>query len=360
MTRLSLRALNRATLDRQWLLERRTAPASEAIEHLVGMQSQAPLAPYTGLWTRLVDFDPTELSGLMTDRAVVRLPLLRGTIHLVTAADALGIYPLLRDTHRRMLTSNQTLAPLRTTIDLDDLAAAAHRLLSASPLSPAALGSALALEFPSHDPATLSRAARDLIAGVQTPPRGLWNKSGRPITTTLESWLARPLSPYTLESLVLRYLAAYGPATPLDMQQWSGLTHLTEIFDRLDLRPYSTEDSTRPVYDLPDHPLPHPDTPAPIRFLPAYDNLYLSHATRTRVLPPAARPHIFTPNGIIKPTLLQDGHPTATYTLTNSTLTITPFTPLPASTHPSLEAEAQNLLTFLTPNPAATIKFLTP
>ena len=214
MKPLTLRALNRATLDRQWLLERRTASASEAVEHLVGMQSQAPLAPYTGLWTRLTDFNPAELSGLMSDRSVVRLGLLRGTIHLVTAADALGIYPLLRDTHRRMLTSNQTLAPLRTTLDLDDLAATAHRLLSATPLSPAALGSALALEFPAHDPATLSRAARDLIAGVQTPPRGLWNKPGQPITTTLESWLDRPLSPYTLETLVLRYLAAYGPATP--------------------------------------------------------------------------------------------------------------------------------------------------
>jgi hypothetical protein len=201
------------------------------------MQSQAPLAPYTGLWTRLTNFEPTELVDLMTDRSVVRLSLMRGTIHLVTASDALGIYPLLRDTQRRMLASNQIVAPLQATIDFDELAAAGHRLLSASPLTGAALGTALAQEFPGHDPAALSRAVRDLVAGVQIPPRGLWNKGGQPITTTLESWLNRPLTPHTLETLVLRYLAAYGPATPLDMQQWSGLTQLTEIFDRLSLDP---------------------------------------------------------------------------------------------------------------------------
>ncbi|QNE21834.1 winged helix DNA-binding domain-containing protein [Kribbella qitaiheensis] len=361
MTTLSRRALNRATLDRQWLLERHPATALEAIEHLTGMQSQAPLAPYTGLWTRLTNFTPAELVDLMTDRSVVRLGLMRGTIHLVTASDALGIYPLLRDMHQRLLASNQTLAPLRATLDLDALAATAHRLLSTSPLDAASLGTSLAQEFPSHDPATLSRAARDLIAGVQVPPRGLWGKGGNPIITTLESWLNRPLTPHTLETLVLRYLAAYGPATPLDMQQWSGLTHLTEIFDRLGpkLRTYHQEDSTRPLYDLPTITLPDPDTPAPIRFLPAFDNLYLSHTNRTRILPDSARPHIFTKNGIIKPTLLQNGHPTATYTITKSHLTITPITPIPYSTHPQIETEAHALLTFLSPTTTPTLEFLT-
>jgi hypothetical protein len=325
MSTLTLRALNRALLDRQWLLERRTASALEALEQLVGMQSQAPLAPYTGLWTRLTGFDPAELVTLMTDRSVLRLSLMRGTIHLVTAADALGIYPLLRDTQRRMLASNQTVAPVRDI--LDDLAATGDRLLSTSPLDGSSLGAALASEFPGHDPAVLSRAVRDLVACVQIPPRGLWNKGGNPITTTLESWLDRPLAPYTLPALVLRYLAAYGPATPLDMQQWSGLTHLTEIFEGLDLRTYHLEGSTRPLYDLPDLSLPDPDTPAPIRFLPAFDNLYLSHTDRTRILSPEARSAIFTNNGIIKPTILLNGLPTATYAITKSHLTITPITP---------------------------------
>ncbi|TCN34384.1 winged helix DNA-binding protein [Kribbella sp. VKM Ac-2500] len=350
MTVLSDQALNRAYLSRQWLLERRSASALEAIEHLTGMQSQAALAPYTGLWTRLVDFQPDELSQLMHDRTVVRLSLMRSTIHLVTADDALGIYPLLRVVHQRNLASNQTLAPLRASIDLDALTAAGHRLLAGSPLSGSALGEALAKEFPDYDPAVLSRAVRDLVAGVQVPPRGIWSKGGQPITTTLESWLDRPLAPYTIDILVHRYLAAYGPATPLDMQQWSGLTHLTEVFTRLKLRTYIHEDSGQTLYDLGSIPLPDPETPAPTRFLPAYDNLYLSHTTRTRILPTTHRPHIFTNNGIIKPTVLHQGFPCATWTHTKGTLTISSFEKLPRSAVAAIEAEAHNLLDFLAPS----------
>lgn len=349
MTVLSERALNRAYLSRQWLLERRSASALEAIEHLTGMQSQAALAPYTGLWTRLVDFQPDELSQLMYDRSVVRLSLMRSTIHLVTADDALGIYPLLRVVHQRNLASNQTLSPLRSSIDLDALTTAGRHLL-ASPLSGSDLGEALAEEFPDYDPAVLSRAVRDLVAGVQVPPRGIWSKGGHPITTTLESWLDRPLTPYTLDALVHRYLAAYGPATPLDMQQWSGLTHLTEVFTRLNLRTYTHEETGQTLYDLPDIPLPDPETPAPTRFLPAYDNLYLSHTTRTRILPTTHRPHIFTNNGIIKPTVLHNGFPCATWAHTKATLTITPLQKLPRSAMAEIDAEAHHLLNFLAPN----------
>lgn len=362
MPKLRLPALNRALLDRQWLLERRPASALEAVTHLVGMQSQAPLAPYTGLWTRLVDFDPSELVDLMTARSVVRLSVMRGTIHLVTASDALGIYPLLQDVHRRMLASNQTLAPLQATIDFDELATAGHRLLSASPLDSASLGTALAAEFPGHDPAALSRAARDLVDGVQIPPRGLWRKGGQPITTTLESWLKQPFAGYTPETLVLRYLAAFGPATPLDMQKWSGLTHLTEIFERLrtGLRTYRLEGSDRELYDLPELPLPDPDSPAPIRFLPAFDNLYLSHADRTRILSADARAQIFTKNGIIKPTVLHDGLPVATYAVSKAHLTITPIAAIPRSAGHAIEAEANALLTFLAPGSDPTVEFLKP
>jgi hypothetical protein len=355
MTVLSLRALNRATLDRQWLLERRDASTLEAIEHLVGMQSQAALAPYTGLWTRLADFTPASLVQLMYDQSVVRLPLMRSTIHLVSATDALGIYPLLREVQQRSLASNQTIAPLRSTIDLDALTTAGRRLLTASPLNGRALGEALAKEFPPHEPAALSRAVRDLLAGVQVPPRGIWGKGGQPVTTTLEAWLERPLAPYPIYTLVLRYLAAFGPATPLDMQQWCGLTHLTEVFDRLrpNLRTYTLEETGRELFDLPTIPLPDPDTPAPIRFLPEYDNLLLSHADRTRVLPAAHRAAVFTNNGIIKPTLLHNGQVTATWkpslTPTTATLTITPLDPIPRSTHPKIQAEGTRLLAFLAP-----------
>jgi hypothetical protein len=286
---------------------------------------------------------------------VVRLSLMRSTIHLVSANDALGIYPVLSSVHARGLASNQQIAPLRASLDLDALAAAGRRLLSTAPMSGPHLGAALAEEFPGYEPAQLSRAVRDLLAGVQVPPRGIWGKGGQPITTTLESWLRRPLTPFTLETLVLRYLAAFGPATPMDMQQWSGLTHPTEIFDRLRprLRSYPVEGTTRKLFDLESITLPDPDTPAPIRFLPEFDNLYLSHADRTRVLPESHRRHVFTNNGIIKPTLLLNGTTTATWkpTLTKSIahLTITPLTPIPKRHHPAITTEAHDLLTFLAP-----------
>ena len=353
MTTLTRQALNRATLARQWLLERQPASALEAIERLTGMQSQAALSPYTGLWTRLVNFQPDELVKLMYDRSTVRLPLMRGTIHLVSAIDAQGIYPLLREVHARGLAANQNVRPLQAI--LEPLARAGHRLLSASPLSSTELGEALAAEFPEFTPAALSRAVRDLVPGVQVPPRGIWGQGGQPTTTTLATWLGSDGTPYTIDALVLRYLAAFGPATALDMQQWSGLTHLTEVFTRLrpTLRTYRLEGSTRDLYDLESITLPDPDTPAPIRFLPDFDNLYLSHTDRTRVLPEKHRRHVFTNNGIIKPTLLVDGTTTATWkpTLTKSTahLTITPLTPIPKRHHNAIETEAHHLLTFLAP-----------
>jgi hypothetical protein len=356
MNVLSLRALNRATLDRQWLLERRPVTALEAIHHLVGMQSQAPLAPYTGLWTRLVDFDPSELVDLMYARTAVRLSLMRGTIHLVTADDALGIYPLLREVHQRNLLSNHIIAPLRDTVDLEALASAGRRLLTASPLGGSQLGEALALEFPSHEPAALSRAVRDLLAGVQVPPRGIWTKGGQPVTTTAEAWLGRPHKAHSIDSLVLRYLGAFGPASVMDMQQWSGLTRLGEVFERLrpKLRSYVFEPTGRELFDLESIELPDAETPAPVRFLAEYDNLLISHADRTRVLSENHRQQVFTINGIVKGTILYDGFVVATWKATTSRkqarLAVQPLERIPRVGRSDIIAEGNRLLCLLAPD----------
>jgi len=171
---LSRRALNRATLARQGLVERRTASALSVIDDLIGMQSQAPLAPYIGLWSRLVNFDPAELVSLMHSREVVRMVLMRGTIHLVRASDALGIRPLIQEVLHRGAAANKPVAALLASIDVSALTAAGHRLLTSRALDAKALAAALAAEFPGHDPALLSRAVRDLVPGIQVPPRGIW------------------------------------------------------------------------------------------------------------------------------------------------------------------------------------------
>lgn len=355
MTTLSLRALNRATLSRQWLLERRRVSALDAIHHLVGMQSQAPLAPYTGLWTRLADFRAGELVDLMHSRAAVRLALMRGTIHLVTAYDALGIHPLLDEVHRRVLASNQTVAVLRETVDLAALAAAGHRHLSASPMSGEELGAALAEEFAPHSPTVLARAVRDLVAGVQVPPRGIWGTGGNPVTTTAEAWLGRPREACSIDSLVLRYLDAFGPASVLDMQAWSGLTRLGEVFERLRprLRSYVSGPTGRQLFDLESAELPDPDTPAPVRFIAEYDNLLLGHADRTRVLSDDDRRKVFTNNGIVKGTVLHDGFVVATWKVTatrkTARLAVQPLKALPRTAEAEIHAEAEHLLDFHAP-----------
>ena len=125
-----------------------------------------------------------------------------------------------------------------------------------------------------------------LLPVVQIPPRGLWDKGGVPTRTTVQHWLGAELdASYPIETLVQRYLAAFGPASYLDMQAWSGLTNLREVFDtmRPSLRTFRAE-SGRELFDLPGGPLPAEDVPAPVRFLPAYDNAGLSHDDRTRVI----------------------------------------------------------------------------
>lgn len=199
---LRRRELNRALLARQMLLERRAMPALDAIEHLVGMQSQAPNPPYIGLWSRLAGFAFDEVGELMTDRRALRIVLMRGTLHLVSARDARALRPL-----TQVILDNHLKARTRELdgIDLTALVASARALLEGEPRTDKELRTMLAERWPDADAALLGWAARCSLPLVQVPPRGIWGASGMARHTTLDAWLDGPaVSDPSVDEMVLR------------------------------------------------------------------------------------------------------------------------------------------------------------
>ncbi|MEV6738271.1 winged helix DNA-binding domain-containing protein [Streptomyces sp. NPDC051104] len=317
------RALNRATLARQLLLRRSPLSAKAAVAHLVGLQAQNVKPPYYALAARLEGFAPERLSRLMADREVVRIVTLRSTIHTHTADDCLTLRPLVQPARDRELTAfRKGLAG----VDLDRLAALARDLVETEPRTMTQLRDALLVEWPDADPQALALAARCRLPLVQVTPRGLWGLSGQVALTTAGHWLGRPAEPAPApDSVVLRYLAVFGPASVKDMQTWAGLTRLRDAFERLRPRLVTFRDEHgAELFDLPDAPRPDPDTPAPPRFLPEYDNLLLSHADRARVVPPGLKGRNAAGNQAYR-TLLVDGFLAGVWKLEEDSLVIEPF-----------------------------------
>jgi hypothetical protein len=348
---MGTRELNRATLARQYLLDREYVPASQVVEHLVGMQAQAPLAPYVGLWTRVDDFRAEELAELMTSRAVVRTTLMRGTIHLVSARDCRVMRPMMQPVLERGWTGSPFCKHL-VGVDYDDLLSLGHKLLAAQPMTRAELAPLLRERWPDRDPDSLVYANTFLTPLVQVTPRGVWGQSGPAAWAPVENWLGAPVdSEPNPDEIVLRYLGAFGPASVMDVQAWSGLTRLKEVVDRLRPRLVTFRDEHgRELFDLPDAPRPDAGTPAPVRFLPEYDNVLLGHADRTRVNPHQARIPLPPGNGAIMGNLLVDGYFVATWRITRkadtATLTVSPFAKLSSKDKSAITEEAAALLDF--------------
>jgi Winged helix DNA-binding domain len=337
---LSQRALNRALLSRQLLLDRadlpeeagpRQAAVIQAIEHLIGLQAQAPFPPYYGLWSRLGGFRPEDLAALLTERRAVRIALMRGTIHLVSARDCLPLRRLVQPVLERGMRG--AFGKQLAGVDPAALAAAGRELVESEPMTFSQLGDALARHWPDHPPAALAQGVRAYVPLVQVPPRAVWGRAGQSAHTSAEHWLGAaakqdPADPErdTLAGLVTRYLAAFGPATARDVAAWSGLTGLRAVMDQLrpSLVTFRDEQGTE-LFDLPSAPRPGEEAPAPVRLAAEFDNLLLSHADRSRVIQADNLKRFYTINGIFPGAVLIDGFVAGMWRLarTKSTATLT-------------------------------------
>jgi hypothetical protein len=347
---LSLKALNRATLARQHLLARTNMPAISMLEALCGMQAQAPFAPYYGLWCRLEQFMPDELSDLLLTHQAVRLGLMRGTVHLVSAEDARCLYPLMRPIAENDLRNNPINMDLTKLIDFGR-ASLEEKALSLQELRPM-----LQTKFTNQDPNVLARALRNVLPLVQIPPRAVWGKSAQTRFRTLEHWLGAPLKlGYSLEQLTRRYLAAFGPASIADLQAWCGLNRMRDTVEKLRSKLVVFHDEQqRELFDLPEAPRPNAETPAPVRLLPQFDNLLLAHQNRTRVMGQEHQKRLFdVKNGVYPATIMINGFLAGTWSLeiikNTAILRLEPYRKILKSEAEEMQTEAERLLFLSTP-----------
>ncbi|MGP3960544.1 winged helix DNA-binding domain-containing protein [Nonomuraea sp. 3N208] len=364
MTVLDTRALNRATLARQLLLDRADLPVLDAVAHLCGLQAQEPQEPFTGLWSRLRTFDPAVLDDLLTGRSVVRTHLMRRTVHLLTAHDALAW----RARHNTML-RQRVLSTYRRElagIDLDELAAAARAVMAdAEPRSMTEIARTLADRWPAPGLRALGElVVAALVPMVQLPPRGMWRVRSGVRNTPLSLWLSRDIDPPAPQgtdpvgqALVRRYLAAFGPAASADLRAWCGLAGLPAAVAavRGELVTFRDERG-RELLDLPDAPRPDPDTPAPVRFLPAFDNAILGYHDRNRIIDDAHRGLSVSGARVV----LVDGRVAATWTVDAGIVVITPLRGFTRAEHTAVTEEGQSLASFLSGNDSDRVQIVAP
>ncbi|GGS57087.1 hypothetical protein GCM10010156_14730 [Planobispora rosea] len=364
METLTARRLNRATLARQMLLAREKTDVVTAVERLAGMQAQEARHPFTGLWTRVEGFRREDLHRAAHDRSVVRAMMMRATLHLVSAADYTRFRPALDPVLASALSGRGSLT---AGLDLEALLPVAREILAQGPRDFTALRALLQERFPEADDRALGYAVRTRLPLVMVPTEDRWSFPQAADFTLAESWLGKENGEPTgdpvkelqeVEELVLRYLAAYGPATAADAQTWSGLKGLRAVLDGL--RPKLAvfrDEKGRELFDLPDAPRPDEDVPAPARFLPDFDNLVLAHADRTRLMDEEYRGQVTTKNLRVRATFLWDGRVRGTWRTElkrgAAVLRMTAFEPLPKQAVSALTSEGEELLRFLEPEAAA-------
>lgn len=359
---LTTRALSRAVLKRQLLLRRAELPVVAAVERVLGLNAQSPNPPYLALWSRLARFTVRDLTAAIEDRSLVRSTLLRATQHLMSVPDFRLVRPALGPLLRRV--QRNAFGARTTGVDLAELAGRTRELLAdGRVLTRPQLGRALARWWPQADPVALGWTAQYLEPLVHPAPSGTWNVYG-PTPFALATWtgVRAEARPEDLRALVRRYLAAFGPASVADARAWSGVAGLREVFADLrgELRVFR-DGSGRELYDLPDAPLPDPDTPAPVRFLPEFDAPLLAYADRTRLMTDEVRRTVCVGSGVAA-TVLVDGSVAAIWTVERAgrasgdgagRLTVKPLRRLSRAERDAVEEEGHRLLAFLAASPGA-------
>ncbi|MEP7347027.1 MAG: winged helix DNA-binding domain-containing protein, partial [Gemmatimonadaceae bacterium] len=294
---MTVRQLNRAFLARQMLLARERRPAVDAIRALMALQAQVPRPPFIGLWTRLTDFDAEELRSALRKRQVVRVTAMRVTLHLMATDDYLAH----RGTLQPMLARGAA-AILRSRMTDGDVArfnAIGRDFFGKTPATFDTLRNFLTASDPKGDVRATAYGVRCHVPLVQVPTDAVWAYPASADFLLADTYLKRKvvLKAGSLEEIVRRYLAAFGPATPADAQAWSGMQGLRETFEAL--RPSLVvvrDERRRELFDLPDAPRPTDEIAAPVRFLPEFDNTMLGHDDRTRVVSDEHRRRLATKN----------------------------------------------------------------
>jgi winged helix DNA-binding protein len=340
---LSTRALNRALLARQLLLERSALPLVRALEQVAGLQTQYAPSAYIGLWSRLRDFPREALTAALQRRRAVQATLMRQTIHVVSARD----YPPLAEAVREARRAWWRRVQGRQVEDMDAVAALLRERLAAGPRRQAELVALLAAE---GYPAVAWSGAGLWLDLVRVPPSGTWRQRRADLYGLAEDWLGpwKVTQDEALEHLVRRYLGGFGPASAQDTAGWAGVPVATvrAALERVGGRRFRDERG-RELFDLRRAPLPDPDTPAPVRFLPTWDATLLVHARRTQILPEQYRSLVFntrTPHSV--GTFLVDGAVAGSWRHERGRVRLEPFGPLDRRTRRDLEQEAERLAAF--------------
>jgi len=351
---LSRKRLNRALLARQMLLDREKIAPLLAIDRLVGLQAQQAQPPFVGIWTRVAGFEREALHRLLHNREAVRATSMRGTLHLMSASGYLSY----RSALQPGLTAGMhaVLRDRAKDLDIPGLVAEARRFFTDKPGTFTQLRAALIERFPDVDERAMGYAVRTHLPLVSVPDDSPWGFRADTDFADAEGWLGQaPGIDDRPHALVLRYLAAFGPATATDVQTWCGLGGLKNVLE--ELRPQLQtfrDERKRELFDLPEAPRPPEDTPAPVRFLPGFDNLILSHADRTRIIADEHRPRVITKNLLVPPTFLVDGFVAGTWKCTRAkkivSLAISPFVAISAAVKKQLAKEGEKLAQFLEPD----------